>query len=62
MAAMATVAEIWRYPVKSMQGERIDAAHVTDAGLAGDRGYVVVDPALGFGACAATPVVMVRRG
>ena len=44
---MATVAEIWRYPVKSMQGERIDAAHVTDAGLAGDRGYVVVDPALG---------------
>lgn len=43
----ATVAELWRYPVKSMRGERLDATDVTDAGIAGDRGYVVVDPATG---------------
>ena len=38
-----TVAELWRYPVKSMQGERIDAARVTATGLVGDRAYAVVD-------------------
>jgi uncharacterized protein YcbX len=43
--SQATVGELWRYPVKSMGGERIDAADVTDAGFAGDRGYAVVDPA-----------------
>lgn len=43
----ATVAQLWRYPVKSMQGERVDRAEVTERGLAGDRGYVVVDPHLG---------------
>lgn len=31
------VAEIWRYPVKSMAGERLAAALVTGAGIAGDR-------------------------
>lgn len=39
----ATVAELWRYPVKSMQGERIDDAEVTVTGLLGDRRYAVVD-------------------
>jgi MOSC domain-containing protein len=43
----ATVAELWRYPVKSMQGERVDAATVGDTGLAGDRRYAVVDVATG---------------
>jgi hypothetical protein len=43
-----TVAEVWRYPVKSMQGERVaTTTDVTDAGLAGDRGYAVVDPEIG---------------
>jgi uncharacterized protein YcbX len=41
----ATVAELWRYPVKSMLGEQIDAADVNDAGFAGDRAYAVIDPA-----------------
>jgi len=41
----ATVAELWRYPVKSMAGERVDASDVTDSGLAGDRSYAVIDPA-----------------
>ena len=31
------VAELWRYPVKSMAGERIAAAEVGDRGIAGDR-------------------------
>ena len=39
----ATVTELWRYPVKSMRGERVDALDVTEAGAAGDRRYAVVD-------------------
>lgn len=31
------VAELWRYPVKSMAGEQADAVHVSSAGIAGDR-------------------------
>src|SRR5258706_8549496 len=41
----ATVAELWRYPVKSMRGERVEAAEVGEAGLVGDRAYAVIDPA-----------------
>jgi uncharacterized protein len=43
----ATVAEMWRFPVKSMRGERIEAARATDRGLVGDRAYAVIDPATG---------------
>jgi MOSC domain-containing protein len=32
-----TVAEIWRYPVKSLAGERLESAELTTGGLAGDR-------------------------
>jgi len=31
------VKEIWRYPVKSMAGELIESADVTESGIAGDR-------------------------
>jgi hypothetical protein len=31
------VAELWRYPVKSLAGERLDEALVTRDGIAGDR-------------------------
>jgi uncharacterized protein YcbX len=31
-----TVTEIWRYPVKSMAGERVMAAQLTSAGLTGE--------------------------
>jgi uncharacterized protein YcbX len=41
------VAELWRFPVKSMRGERIGVADVTEAGLLGDRVYAVIDPATG---------------
>ena len=43
----ATVQELWRFPVKSMQGERTDTAEVTSTGLAGDRAYAVVDSETG---------------
>ena len=41
--------EIWRFPVKSLQGERVEAVPVTMAGLEGDRRYAIFDGATGFG-------------
>ena len=38
------VAELWRYPVKSMAGERLEAALITEAGIAGDRVVHVSGP------------------
>lgn len=38
-----TVAAIWRYPVKSMAGERLDSVSIDANGLAGDRGVQVYD-------------------
>ena len=38
------IQELWRYPVKSMAGERIERAEVTDAGIVGDRMVLVVGP------------------
>ena len=31
------VAEIWRYPVKSMAGEQLQSARLTTSGIDGDR-------------------------
>jgi uncharacterized protein YcbX len=31
------VAELWRFPVKSMRGERLDTARITEDGVVGDR-------------------------
>ncbi len=42
-ADLGTVAAIWRYPMKSVMGESLNAAVVTDMGLAGDRAYALVD-------------------
>ncbi len=42
-----TVSEIWRYPVKSMVGERIPQARVGALGIAGDRGWAVRDEVRG---------------
>src|SRR5512143_3998494 len=36
--------EIWRYPVKSMRGEKLESAHVSDLGIQYDREIVVVRP------------------
>jgi uncharacterized protein YcbX len=37
------VAGIYRYPVKSMQGEGLAAGTLTERGLPGDRGWAVLD-------------------
>jgi uncharacterized protein YcbX len=42
---MAEVVEIWRYPVKSMAGERLQSVSVTEAGLEGDRRFALIDGA-----------------
>ncbi len=41
------VAELWRYPVKSMLGERLAATTVTLRGFAGDRAWALRDAASG---------------
>jgi len=38
-----SVAEIWRYPVKSMLGERLAECEIGRAGLAGDRSFALID-------------------
>ena len=43
------VAELWRYPVKSLQGERLSSAEVGPEGLAGDRQWALFDTATGYG-------------
>lgn len=40
---MATITEVWRYPVKSMAGERLESCMVTDRGLEGDRRWAFID-------------------
>ncbi len=51
----ATVAEMWRYPVKSMQGERVGSSDIDERGLVFDRAYALVDAATGKVASAKRP-------
>lgn len=41
--ATGSVAALWRFPVKSMLGERLERAEVTDHGLLGDRAFALYD-------------------
>jgi uncharacterized protein YcbX len=43
------VLELWRHPVKSLQGERLDSAMVMGDGLEGDRRFAIFDVETGFG-------------
>jgi uncharacterized protein len=45
MHPLGTVAELWRYPVKSMRGERLPTATLDPTGMTGDRRYAVVSTA-----------------
>jgi uncharacterized protein YcbX len=36
-ASTLRISQLWRYPVKSLHGEQLDRADITDDGLAGDR-------------------------
>jgi|FLYL01.1.fsa_nt_gi uncharacterized protein YcbX len=44
---LGTVLALWRYPVKSMMGEAVNASYVGAGGLAGDRAYALVEPETG---------------
>jgi len=52
---LGTVVSLWRYPVKSMMGEELTAAEVTERGLIGDRSYALVDSSDGKAATAKNP-------
>lgn len=43
------IAELWRYPVKSLQGERLHEALVGPYGIEGDRRFAICDCETGFG-------------
>lgn len=44
---LGTIVALWRYPVKSMMGEELEASDVSESGLAGDRAFALIDPADG---------------
>jgi len=46
-SVLGLVVSLWRFPVKSMMGEELNAADVTERGLLGDRVYALMDPATG---------------
>src|SRR5438094_2358037 len=53
--ALGSVVSLWRYPVKSMMGEELNATDVTERGLLGDRTYALVDTSDGKAATAKNP-------
>lgn len=55
VSTVGTVAALWRYPVKSMQGEQLDSAEITAGGTVGDRAFAVVDAETGKIASAKHP-------
>src|SRR5260370_5147269 len=52
---LGSIVSLWRYPVKSMLGEELNAAEVTKRGLLGDRAYALVDGSDGKVASAKNP-------
>ncbi len=50
-----SVVSVLRYPVKSMMGEELSAAEVTEGGLVGDRAYALIDNTTGEIASAKNP-------
>ena len=52
---VGTIGGLWRFPVKSMLGEELDAGEVSEGGVAGDRAYGVVDKETGKVASAKHP-------
>ncbi|MGH9275967.1 MAG: MOSC domain-containing protein [Acidimicrobiales bacterium] len=47
MQQVGTVAQVWRYPVKSLQGEQVEHLEIAPGGATGDRTLAIVDPVAG---------------
>jgi uncharacterized protein YcbX len=56
------VAGLWRYPVKSLLGERLERLEVDDRGAVGDRWYAVTDANGKFGSGKTTRRFRLLRG
>jgi uncharacterized protein YcbX len=52
---LGSIVSLWRYPVKSMMGEELNAAAIIKSGLLGDRAYALVDSSDGKIASAKNP-------
>jgi len=52
---LGSLVSLWRYPVKSMMGEELNASEITERGLLGDRAYALVDNSDGRVATAKNP-------
>jgi uncharacterized protein YcbX len=52
---VGTITALWRFPVKSMLGEELDSAEVSDGGVVGDRAYAIRDRETGKVASAKHP-------
>lgn len=52
---VGTISSLWRYPVKSMLGEELEASEVNTRGLVGDRAYALLDQQSGKIASAKNP-------
>ena len=60
MSVVGHVAALWRYPVKSMAGETLDSAELTEDGVAGDR-IIQVRNAAGRIMTAASMRISIKR-
>jgi len=59
---VGSIVELWRYPVKSMQGEPLSTCRLGPDGVAGDRSWAIVDPARGYPVSAKqAPVLMTLK-
>src|SRR5438270_1068240 len=54
-SVLGSIVSLWRYPVKSMMGEELNASEVTKGGLRGDRAYALIDTSDGKVASAKNP-------
>jgi uncharacterized protein YcbX len=53
--AGGAIVGLWRFPVKSMAGEKLAAAEVTEGGVVGHRAYALIDAQTGKVLSAKTP-------
>jgi len=53
--AVGTIRALWRFPVKSMGGEEVDTAELSEGGIVGDRAFAIRDKETGKVASAKHP-------